>query len=265
MPPEGLRSPYPSLTRSRTSRRPVWAASSLNFAFLGEEEGATGPNGAPMWALDPVDGTANFVRGLPLCAVSLALIHDDQPVVGVIGLPFLAARYWAEEGQGAYRDGRRIRARDTSDLNAAIVAFGDFAVGEGAPRSNLLRLELLDRLAARAERVRMVGSAAIDLAWLAEGMFDMSITLLNQPWDMAAGVVIAREAGARVFDTDGSDYRMQSTATLAATPGLADQLIRLLLESNRAAQRRAWALRSTASAPTPQPGTSRPSDRPRRP
>jgi myo-inositol-1(or 4)-monophosphatase len=235
------------------------------FAFLGEEEGATGPHGVPMWVLDPVDGTANFVRGLPLCAVSLALIHDDQPVVGVIGLPFLAARYWAEEGQGAYRDGRRIHARNTSDLNEAIVAFGDFAVGDGASRSNLLRLELLDRLAAGALLVRMVGSAAIDLAWLAEGRFDMSITLLNQPWDMAAGVVIAREAGARVFDMDGSDYRMQSSATLATTPGLADQLVRLLLESDRAAQRRAWALRSTASPPTPQPGGSRPSDRPRRP
>jgi myo-inositol-1(or 4)-monophosphatase len=127
------------------------------FAFLGEEEGGSGPDGIPMWALDPVDGTANFVRGMPLCAVSLALIHDDQPVIGVIGLPFLAARYWAEEGHGAYRDGLQIHARDTSDLNEAIVAFGDFALGDGALRSNLLRLEVLDRLAAGALRVRMVG------------------------------------------------------------------------------------------------------------
>ncbi len=232
-----------------------------HFGFVGEEEGQFGPANGPTWAFDPIDGTANFVRGMPLFAVSLALIDEDQPVVGVIGLPFLAARYWAEEGQGAFRDGQRLRARDTTDLNEAIVAFGDFAVGREALGANLVRLEVLDRLAAGALRVRMVGSAAIDLAWLADGRFDMSITLRNQPWDMAAGVVIAREAGARVFDLDGSEYRMQSKATLAATPGLVDQLIMLVRQSDRAAQRRAWALRSSASPPHPEPGGgSRPAD-----
>lgn len=190
-----------------------------SVGFLGEEEGgASLTTAGQVWALDPLDGTVNFVHGIPLSGVSLALIDGDQPVLGIVDLPFLHARYWATRGSGAYLDGRRLHVSATAELSQAIVALGDFAVGPGADQENRFRLEVAALLAGSALRVRMLGSAAIDLAWLAEGKVDASITLCNLPWDMAAGVVIAREAGAGVVDVDGSAYRLGSRAVLASPP-----------------------------------------------
>ncbi|MCI4064505.1 inositol monophosphatase family protein [Micromonospora sp. R77] len=199
-------------------------AETPEIGFLGEEDGPTGAIEL-RWVLDPIDGTANFVRGLPLCAVSLALVHQDEAVLGVIELPFLGARYSAAKANGAYANGRQIRASSTSRLKDAIVAIGDYAVGLDAEVRNRLRLALTAQLAAEAQRVRMTGSAALDLAWLAEGKLDAALTLSNHAWDMAAGVVIAREAGAVVFDHDGTTHDVRSTATLAVAPPLAQTVL----------------------------------------
>jgi myo-inositol-1(or 4)-monophosphatase len=198
------------------------------IAFVGEEESAAATDEAEWWTLDPIDGTVNFAHGLPLCAVSLALVRDRRPVLGVVDLPLLSARYWASDGDGAHGPAGRLRVRDVERLDDAVLAIGDYAVGAGAEDRNRVRLRLTQLLAGRALRVRMFGSAAIDLAWLAEGKVDASITLSNRPWDMAAGVVVAREAGARVVDHDGSDHTTDSAATIAATPGVCDELLTIL-------------------------------------
>ncbi|CNF21479.1 inositol-1-monophosphatase [Mycobacterium tuberculosis] len=196
-----------------------------DIAILGEEEGITGDTtGELLWAIDPVDGTANFVRSIPLCGISIGLIQRGRPVVGVIDLPFLGTRYHAAQHTGAYLGDRRIQASMTTDLKDAIVAIGDYAVGEGAEAKNRQRIALTERLAANVQRVRMFGSVAIDLAWVAEGKLDASITLSNKPWDMAAGVIIAREAGAGVTDHDGADHTSVSPTTIAMTPALAKEL-----------------------------------------
>jgi myo-inositol-1(or 4)-monophosphatase len=199
-----------------------------DIAFVGEEESAAVTDEAEWWTLDPIDGTVNFAHGLPLCAVSLALVGDRRPVLGVIDLPFLGARYWASDGEGAHGPGGQLRVRDIKRLDDAVLAIGDYAVGAGAEDRNRIRLRLTQLLAGRALRVRMFGSAAIDLAWMAEGKVDASVTLSNRPWDMAAGVVLAREAGARVVDEDGSDHTTDSAATIAASPGLCDELLAIL-------------------------------------
>ncbi|HLU70668.1 MAG TPA: inositol monophosphatase family protein [Nonomuraea sp.] len=198
------------------------------IAVLGEEEGLTGADGGLMWVLDPVDGTVNFLHGIPLCAVSLGLADRNVPVLGVIDVPFLGVRYDAAKGAGARANGVEIRATDTSDLSEAVVAIGDYAVGEGARELNRPRLALTRELAEHARRVRMFGSAAIDLAWVANGKTDALIMYSNNPWDTAAGVVIAREAGAAVVDLDGSPHTMDSQATVAAAPGLVADLVRLI-------------------------------------
>lgn len=190
-----------------------------DIGFLGEEGGSSGPEGL-VWVLDPIDGTVNFTRGLPLCAISLALARGDQPVLGVIDLPFLGTRYTALEGRGTFRDGRRIAVSGTARMDEALVGFGDFAVGRGAETQNALRLDVVRALASEAYRTRMLGSAAVDLAWLAEGRLDASIILSNKPWDTAAGSLIAREAGAAVVDVDGAPHTLASRFTLAAGPGL---------------------------------------------
>ncbi|MGW7203928.1 inositol monophosphatase family protein [Streptomyces sp. NPDC054837] len=198
------------------------------IGFLGEENGATNFGGPLTWALDPVDGTANLVNGLPLCAVSLGLVEDDRSVLGVIDLPFMGHRFRAADGHGAYADDELIQASRTKDLNEAIVAIGDYAVGAAAQQRNVRRLALTGRLAEQVLRVRMLGSAAIDLAWVASGKLDACIALSNHPWDMAAGVVIAREAGAVVMDLDGSPHSLRSTATIAVAPGLRERMAQLL-------------------------------------
>jgi myo-inositol-1(or 4)-monophosphatase len=199
------------------------------IGFLGEEEGRTGTPGAEwVWTLDPIDGTSNFVHGIPLCAVSLALLHHGRPVLGVIEAPFLGERYHAIEGHGAYLGAQRLTASGATELRDAVVAIGDYAVGKDADRENQLRLAATLQLVPRVHRIRMLGTAALDLAWVAAGRLDASITLGNKPWDTAAGVIIAREAEAVVVDTDGSPHDFNSAATIAASAPLISQLIPLL-------------------------------------
>ena len=199
-----------------------------SIAFVGEEENAKPDDASEWWTLDPIDGTVNFAHSLPLCAVSLALVRDGRPVLGVIDLPFLGARYWAAETEGAYRDRSRLQVREVHHLDDAVLAIGDYAVGPGADQKNEARLNLTHLLAGRALRVRMLGSAAVDLAWLAEGKVDASVTLSNRSWDVAAGVILAREAGATVNDQDGSAHTTDSGATVATSPGIQNELLSLL-------------------------------------
>lgn len=186
--------------------------------FLGEEEGGT--DAETRWVLDPVDGTANFTRGLPLNGISLALVHEEHAVLGVIALPFLARRYWAAEGLGAWRNGQPIIAARTTALSDAIVAVGDYGTGPDPPSHNRAALAVHAHLAPRAQRVRMLGSAAVDLVWVADGTLDASITLGNRTWDMAAGAIIARQAGAAVLDADGTPHTTNSRCTIATVPAL---------------------------------------------
>lgn len=193
--------------------------------FLGEEESGDIDASGEFWTLDPIDGTVNYVHAVPLCAVSLALVRDRSPVVGAIELPFLGSRYGAARGAGAHADGKALSVSKTERLRDAIVSLGDYAVGDDAPRTNVVRFAMSEEFARRALRVRMFGSAAIDLAWVAQGRTDASVALSNKPWDVAAGVIIAREAGAEVVDADGSKHTFDSLATIAAPPTLLDQVL----------------------------------------
>ena len=202
-----------------------------HIAFLGEEESSATGTRELTWALDPIDGTANLIHGLPLFAISLALVRDDHPVLGIIDVPALGQRYSAVHGQGANRNGQPIRVSDSDSLADAMVTVGDFAVGEDAARRNELRLAVTAQLARRVLRVRMLGSAAIDLAWLAEGKTDACIILGSHPWDIAAGVIIAAEAGAKIVDLDGSAHTLRAKATIAASPALIADISRLAAEA----------------------------------
>ncbi|MEO3876606.1 inositol monophosphatase [Nonomuraea sp. B12E4] len=214
--------------------REFLARETPEIGFLGEEEGVIHSGGGLMWALDPVDGTANFLHGIPLCGVSLGLIEKDTPTLGVIDLPFLGLRYSAAENVGASANGSVIQVSEARELQSAIVAIGDYAVGENADERNRPRLALTQELAARVQRLRMFGSAAIDLAWVADGRIDANIMLSNNPWDTAAGVIIAREAGAAVVDLDGSPHSMTAHATIAASPKLVADLVELIAETRKA-------------------------------
>lgn len=195
--------------------------------FLGEEQGASG-NESTYWVLDPVDGTINFAHGSPLCAVALALVHEGQPVLGITALPFLARRYWAVVGRGAYRDGDPITVSTTSGLDNALIALCDYGSGPDANVRNQLCTDLDLRLTAQAQGVRRLGTSALELVWVADGTLDASILVGNRTWDTASGAVIAREAGALVLDADGSPHSTRSRCTLAITPALADTVLPMM-------------------------------------
>ena len=200
------------------------------IGFLGEEQtNATAlDNDQDVWTLDPVDGTSNFTHGLPLCAVSLALVRNGEPVVAAIVAPFLDLRYVAARGRGAFGNGVQLKASRATSLSESIVSIGDYAVGDRATTKNKQRIYLTTLLAERVERVRMFGSAALDLAWVAEGRTDATIMLANKPWDTAGGVLLAREAGAFVVDAKGTSHRLSSTETIAAGPGILDAVLSLV-------------------------------------
>lgn len=196
------------------------------IGFLGEEEGLTPADQDGLsWMLDPIDGTANFVKRIPLYSISLALVYQDQPILGIIDVPADGSRYLAANGYGAYCGDTRIRVRPTEELRAATVTVGDYAVGERAESKNQTRLALSGKLAQRALRVRMLGSAAIDLAWLAHGRTDAAIILGGKAWDVAAGVILVREAGGVVIDAIGSKHTLRSASTIAASPQLVGQVL----------------------------------------
>ena len=205
--------------------RDLLAERTPDIGFLGEEDGGADTDGAATWVLDPVDGTANFVRGLPLCAVSLGLAEHGRAVLGVVSLPYLGWTYWAADGAGAWRDGTAISASTVDTLTEAMVSVGDFGVGPGVTDRNAVQLALTADLAAGAQRIRMVGSAAIDLVGVASGALDACVAFSNKPWDTVAGVAIAREAGARVVDAHGHPHMLDSAATIAAAPALVDEIL----------------------------------------
>lgn len=176
-----------------------------NIPMLGEELAWQGDKQAErFWVVDPVDGAINYSRQLPLSGISL---------------PLLCERYLAGRSKVAALNGQPLRVSGVSQLNNAIVGLGDFAVGTGREEKNRIRFTLMQMLAPHVLRIsiRMLGSAA--------GRLDISIILSNKVWDVQAGVLLARETGAVVFDGDGSEHTTASRYTLAAVPMLKKTLL----------------------------------------
>ena len=170
--------------------------------------------------LDPIDGTINFAKDIPLCTISLALVIGGQPVLGIVDAPFLGERLIARQGAGAYLNGARIWVSEAESIHEAVVGVADFKVGAGAQPENRVHLAMLAQLARESLRVRMLGSAALDLAWLAAGRLHATVMLSNLPWDVTAGLLLVREAGGLVYDYDGSRHDDRSRYTIASVPSL---------------------------------------------
>ena len=207
------------------------AQATPEIPFLGEEEAREESLEQARWILDPIDGTINFARDSPLCSISISLVVGGQPALGIVDAPLLGERFIARRGGGAYLNGTRISVAEVAGLPEAIVGVADFKVGVGSEEENRVHLGALARLARRSLRVRMLGSAALDLAWLATGRLNATLMLSNLPWDVTAGLLLAREAGGVVFDYDGSSHDAQSRYTLASTPSLAEPVRRIVVEA----------------------------------
>ena len=198
--------------------------------FQGEEEGGQEEIGGARWVLDPIDGTINFARDSPLCSISLSLVLDGQPVLGIVDAPLLGERFIARQGGGAYLNGARISVAEVAALSEAIVGIADFKVGVGSEEENRVHLAVLARLARESLRVRMLGSAALDLAWLAAGRLNVTLMLSNLSWDVTAGLLLVREAEGLVYDYDGP-HDAESRYTIASVPSVVEPVRRIVAEA----------------------------------
>ena len=200
------------------------AALTPEAGFLAEESAESLDAPATCWIIDPVDGTTNFAHGLPLTVVSVAYRKDGELVLGIVNAPLLGECYVAEKDKGAWRNGKRIGVSAVESCENALVATGfPYDVASRAD-------EILNRLRpvlAACQGVRRCGAAALDLAWTACGRFDASYEDGLNPWDMAAGSLLVREAGGRVTAMDGSPLDLGG-AVLASNGRLHGALEKLI-------------------------------------
>jgi len=188
------------------------------YGFLGEEGGATpGEDPTRRWIVDPLDGTSNYLHGLPHWAVSIALEHKGQIVAGVVHDPVKDETFWAERGEGAWLNDRRLRVSGRSRLLDCLFATGiPFAAKKTLPAM----LADLARLMPECAGVRRFGSAALDLAYVAAGRYDGYWEREIHPWDVAAGLLIVQEAGGFVGPIREGHKPMEDGDLIAANAAI---------------------------------------------
>ena len=188
------------------------------YGFLMEEEGEiAGTDGQHRWIIDPIDGTTNFIHGIPHFAISIGLERKGEIVAGLIYNPISDDLYTAERGQGAYLNNRRLRVAKRRQLDMAVVACGIPHLGRGD--HEIFRGEI-ERVQAKAAGIRRFGAASLDLAWVASGRIDGYWERGLAAWDIAAGLLMVKEAGGRVEDLDGGPNALSTGNILAANDDL---------------------------------------------
>jgi myo-inositol-1(or 4)-monophosphatase len=188
-----------------------------NFGFLAEESGEHNSNNAGRWIIDPLDGTSNFAHGLPFFAVSIgfeATSGQGDLELGVIYNPVRNEMFSAVKGQGATLNGSKLSMSSKTSVDQGMVATG-FYYHKGSKLREAI--EIFERVHQSVSCVRRIGSAAMDLAYLAAGRFDAFWERGLSPWDVAAGVLIVREAGGQIAEFDGSAYTVYGETILAAS------------------------------------------------
>jgi myo-inositol-1(or 4)-monophosphatase len=212
--------------RAEETVKTILAKACPAYGFLGEEGGLTkGEDAEHVWVVDPLDGTMNFVRGVPLFAVNIALARAGEVIAGVTYVPMMNEMFWAELGGGAFLNGEPIHVSKVERLEDAVIAVGiPFA---GKPRQDQFVREIA-QLTPRVASVRRLGAGAVDTAYVACGRFDAYWEQTVSPWDMAAGAVLVREAGGVVTDTSGRPLDIMGGNVLNCTPGVHAALLGVL-------------------------------------
>jgi myo-inositol-1(or 4)-monophosphatase len=205
--------------------------------ILGEETGLTGgqgkdsagkkggeKGGPPLWYIDPLDGTTNYVHRFPFFCISIGLEVEGQLAVGVVDAPKLGQRFHASKGRGAFVNGEPMRVSNRTQFREGL-----FATGFSSSDNRLdEQLEIVACSIREARGIRRAGAAALDLCFVADGIFDVFWEKNLSAWDTAAGALIAAEAGAVVTDMNGNDYHPKMSSILCGTPALhAEMLARM--------------------------------------
>jgi len=196
------------------------------YSFLGEEGGRReGPDKTHTWIVDPLDGTSNFLHGIPHFAISIALERDGSIVAGLIYNPANDDLFLAERGKGAFLNDRRLRVAARRRLNDAVIACGLPHLGRG---DVALGLRETAAVQPQVAGLRRFGSASLDLAWVAAGRFDAYWERNISPWDYAAGLIMVREAGGYATDLDGRDPTSATVDVIAGNEHIHGALLKVL-------------------------------------
>jgi myo-inositol-1(or 4)-monophosphatase len=202
------------------------------YGFLGEEGGAReGADKTHTWIVDPLDGTTNFLHGIPQFAVAIALEREGVIVAGLVYNPVADEMFIAERGKGAFLNEQRIRVAARKRLSDAVIACGLPHIGRGDLKLGAKETSLMQ---AEVAGLRRFGAAALDLAWVAAGRLDGYWERNVKPWDMAAGLILVREAGGFVSDCDGGDDMLAKGHIAAGNEPVHKEIIRVLKQAGQA-------------------------------
>jgi myo-inositol-1(or 4)-monophosphatase len=200
-----------------------------DFGLLMEESGTIkGRDPQNRWIVDPLDGTTNFLHGIPVFGISIALEREGQIVAGVIYNPAMDELYVAERGQGAFMNDRRLRVAGRRDLTDCVIGTGIPHLGRG---DHVLFMEQQRRMMLEVSGIRRFGAAALDLAYVASGRLDGFWEHGLSPWDIAAGLIIIREAGGFATDFDGGPGMFESGRIVAGNEAIHGKLRQVLAEA----------------------------------
>jgi len=191
--------------------------------ILSEEIGEVKMDSSYKWIIDPIDGTVNFANGIPLCCVSIGVEKDGEMIMGAVYNPMMQEFYFAERGQGAYLNDQRIHVSTQTEVLHSCLVTGfpyTYLDMENGP------LDVFSRLIRAGIPVRRLGSAAIDLCWVAAGRFDGFYEHRLNAWDSAAGFFLVEEAGGRVTDFKGNHYSPYQPHLVATNGKIHDELLR---------------------------------------
>ena len=200
-------------------------------AILAEESGHNKTISEYQWVIDPLDGTTNFAHGIPVFSVTIGLLRNNSPIVGVAYDPLRNEMFSAELGYGVTLNNQPIHVSFRADLGQAVISTGFPYDLRTNPRNNFAQFV---QFQLRTRSVRHLGSAALDCAWTAMGRLDGYWEFGVNPWDIGAGALIVREAGGRVTSVEGDENFLSTDSILVSNGLLHEQMLRVLREGNQA-------------------------------
>ncbi len=203
----------------------VIRASYPSHTIISEEVGELIQPSEYQWIIDPIDGMVNFAHGIPLCCVSIGLMHQGKLILGAVFNPMMNELFLAERGKGATLNGERIQVSAKSDFSKACLVTG---FPYKWPEAEEHPIKVFERFVLEGLPIRRLGSAALDLCWVACGRFDGFWEYNLNEWDVAAGYLIVQEAGGRITDFDGLAYNVFEKQTLATNGLIHEQMLKVI-------------------------------------
>jgi len=194
-----------------------------HHSLLTEESGFLQGDPDWLWVVDSLDGTGNFANFNPFFSVCIALMHKNELLLGTIYAPAINEFYFAEKGKGAYLNGGRIRVSDITDLSQSYIFYC-----EGGEKDRAKTGKIISRVYPHVMDMRKLGSAGLEIAWVAAGRGEAYLTTKIEPWDVAPGVLLIQEAGGGVSDFHGDSWKLQTSDLLFSNGKVHQELLDLI-------------------------------------